>query len=141
MLMPLIDDGSVALTLDVLLSTRLVHLVSGLDEEEHFDIRRDGKPTTISGYTEWVSLSSPVISLGWDWHVDPLRGPPWCVRSAPPRSNIRLLDERNREVEWTRSQLALSGVIDALPWQECTQAAIAARYAPFAELIARARRS
>lgn len=133
-------DGTVTMTLDALLSTSLVHLVSGLDEEEHPDLRHDGKATTISGYTEWVGSANPTLSLGWDWHVDPLRGPPWCVRSAAPRSNICLLDERGREVDWNRAQLALSGVVDALAWQECTQAAIAARYAPLAELIARTRR-
>jgi hypothetical protein len=130
-----LDDGCVDLRLDALLSIPLVHLVSGLDEEERFDIKRDGKQTTISGYTEWVSTCEPIISLGWDWHLDPLLGAPWCVRSSLPRSNIRLIDERNREVEWRRSQTALAGVVDALSWQEPTQAAIASRYAWFAEML------
>ena len=123
------------LRLDSLLSTPLVHLVSGLDEEERVDIKRDGQQTTISGYTEWVSTCEPIISLGWDWHLDPLRGAPWFVRSSPPRSNIRLLDDSMREVEWRRSQLALEGVVDAMSWQECTQAAIASRYAWFADML------
>ncbi len=135
-----LDEGCVSLRLDTLLSIPLVHLVSGLDEEERVDIKRDGKQTTISGYTEWVSASEPAISLGWDWHLDPLRGAPWFVRSSPPRSNIRLLDERLREVEWRRSQVALAGVVDALSWQEGTQAAIASRYAWLAELLTLASR-
>jgi len=130
-----LDEGCVSLRLDSLLSTPLVHLVSGLDEEERVDLKRDGKQTTISGYTEWVSASEPTISLGWDWHLNPLRGAPWCVRSSLPRSNIRLLDESMREVEWRRSQLALAGVVDAMSWQESTQAAIASRYAWFAEML------
>jgi hypothetical protein len=130
-----LDAGCVELPLDALLAIPLVHLVSGLDEEEHVDIKHDGKQTTISGYTEWVSTFEPIISLGWDWHLDPLRGAPWFVRSSPPRSNIRLLDERRREVEWHRSQVALAGVVDALSWQESTQAAIASRYAWFAEML------
>jgi len=130
-----LDEGCVELRLDSLLATPLVHLVSGLDEEDGVDLKHDGKQTTISGYTEWVSTSEPIISLGWDWHLDPLRGAPWCVRSSPPRSNIRLLDESMREVEWRKSQLALEGVVDALSWQEGTQAAIASRYAWFAELL------
>jgi hypothetical protein len=130
-----LDEGCVELPLDALLATPLVHLVSGLDEDERVDIKRDGKQTTISGYTEWVSASAPVISIGWDWHLDPLRGAPWFVRSSPPRSNIRLLDERNREVEWRRSQTAIAGFVDALSWQEGTQAAIASRYAWLAEML------
>jgi hypothetical protein len=130
-----LEAGCVDLRLDALLSTPLVHLVSGLDEEDRVDIARDGQQTTISGYTEWVSTVEPIISLGWDWHLDPLRGAPWCVRSSPPRSNIRLLDELAREVEWRRSQVALAGVVDALSWQDFTQAAITARYAWFAEIL------
>jgi hypothetical protein len=134
MAMTNLDEGCVELSLDALLSTPLIHLVSGLDEEERVDLTRDGKQTTISGYTEWVSQSTPTISLGWDWHLDPLQRS-WCVRSSPPRSNIRLLDERMREVEWRRSQIALAGVVDALSWQDITQAAIASRYAWFAQLL------
>ena len=133
--MSTIDAGCVDLRLDTLLSIPLVHFVSGLDEEQPADMKRDGRLTTISGFTEWVSTSAPVISLGWDWHLDPMRGAPWCVRSSPPRSNVRLLDEGMQEVEWRRSQLALGGVVDALSWQERTQAAIASRYAWFAAIL------
>jgi Domain of unknown function (DUF4902) len=130
-----LDSGCVNLRLDTLLSIPLVHFVSGLDEEQRVDIKRDGEQTTISGYTEWVSTTPPIISLGWDWRLDTLRATPWCVRTSPPRSNIRLLDENMREVEWRRAQLALGGVVDALSWQERTQSAIASRYAWFAEIL------
>jgi hypothetical protein len=135
-----LDTGCVNLRLDALLATPLVHFVSGLDEEENVDIKRDGKQTTISGYTEWVSTSAPIISLGWDWHLDTLRSAPWFVRTSAPRSNIRLLDDGLREVEWRRTQLALGGVVDALSWREPTQAAIASRYAWFAEILSLASR-
>ena len=136
-----LDPGCVNLRLDALLSIPLVHFVSGLDEEKDVDIKCDGKQTTISGYTEWVSASSPVISLGWDWRLDTLRSSPWFVRTSPPRTNIRLLDEGLREVEWRRSQLAIGGVVDALSWQERTQAAIVMRYAWFAEIFSLASRA
>ena len=135
-----LDAGCVNLRLDALLAMPLVHFVSGLDEEENVDINRDGKQTTISGYTEWVSTSEPIVSIGWDWRLDTLRSAPWFVRTSPPRSNIRLLDDGMREVEWRPTQLALGGVVDALPWQAPTQAAIASRYAWFAKILSFASR-
>ena len=135
-----LDAGSVRLSLDALLSIPLVHFASGLDEEERVDLTRDGKQTVISGYTEWVSTTQPIVSLGWDWQLDPLLGAPWIARSSPPRTNIQLLDDQMREVEWRRAQIALAGVVDALSWQEPTQAAIASRYAWFAEMITLASR-
>jgi len=64
------EDGYVRLTLEAFLVTSLVHLVSGLDEDSPLISQEGGSLARISGYTEWVSATPPIITLGWDWWLD-----------------------------------------------------------------------
>ena len=119
--------GLVRLSLDEALSSTLVHLASGLDEET---APRGccGCATHISGYTEWVSRGAPVITLGWDWRICACPWPPLWQRLGTPRSNVMLVDAARHDVGWQRNLMMLTTLIDALPWSECTSRAIALRY-------------
>jgi hypothetical protein len=56
-------NGLIRLTVDELTSASLVHLSSGIDEQEQ-PTRVCGRATSICGYTEWISQHPPVITLG-----------------------------------------------------------------------------
>lgn len=91
-MMTLSDDGLIRLTLETLRTIPFTHLLSGLDVH-------DGSPPIceaasldpISGYTEWLSTTSPAITLGWDWWLD-VRSPGYRLRcwSGCSGSNLRL---------------------------------------------------
>jgi hypothetical protein len=119
--------GLVRLSLDEVLSAVLVHLASGLDEDGPAHGRRD-HATCLSGYTEWVSRSTPVITLGWDWYICPCQGPLLWRRLGTPRSNVMFVDEARIDVDWSRNLAMLVTLVDALPWGECTGQALALRY-------------
>lgn len=115
------DDGFLRMSLDDLLSTPLLHLVSGLDGVVRQFTSRCGSPTDISGYTEWVSASDPQVSLGWSWRLD-MYADGCCrlTRVGLPYSNVMLVDEKCRDYEWGRSLELLATIVDAMPWRDKT---------------------
>jgi hypothetical protein len=86
-----------------------------------------GCETTISGYTEWVSASCPVVSIGWDWHISLLTAqrPFVWSRLGQPRSNVMLVYSSGNDTGWQKNLELLSTVVDALPWQEQLSHAVA----------------
>ena len=122
------SDGFLRLPLDNVLSSRIIHIASGLDNERNIDTKSCGRVTSISGYTEWVSASKPAISLGWDWCLEERYGEVRCVRIGLPRSNVMLIDSKSRDYGWTRNLEILATVVDSISWAEHTRRVIAERY-------------
>lgn len=116
--MKISPNGLIQLTIDELLDTPVVHLVSGVDLEDLAPLSACGRPTTISGYTEWGCLRKPALSLGWDWCVRIESSGIFWKRMDLPRTNIMLVDGQGNNTEWTRNLERLAMVVDALPWVE-----------------------
>lgn len=114
-------DGLLRLSIDELLSLPIHHLMSAVDLD--LVVPRTavcGCETTISGYTEWVSASCPVVSIGWDWHISlwTAQRPFAWARLGQPRSNVMLVYSTGNDTGWHKNLELLSTVVDALPWQE-----------------------
>jgi len=122
-------DGFLRLPLETILSTPLIHVVSALDDDDHVDPPECGHQTSITGYTEWASVSDPRVSLGWDWRLDAEHGHVTCVRVGLPRSNVMLIDAAERDYGWDKNLAILATVVDAIPWVEPTCRAVNERYA------------
>lgn len=114
-------DGLLRLSIDELLSLPIHHLMSAVDTDlAPSPGAACGSQTTISGYTEWVSASCPVVSIGWDWHIclwATQRPFTWC-RLGQPRSNVMLVYSSGSDTGWRKNLELLATVVDALPWQE-----------------------
>ncbi|GAA5785360.1 DUF4902 domain-containing protein [Chitiniphilus shinanonensis] len=121
------EDGLIHLSIDELLSLRLLHLLSGLDHEAG---ERDvcGSMSQIRGYTEWVSTTQPAVSLGWDWCIRPVFQGLALLRVGEVRSNVCLVNESGHAAPWQRNLEALAMVADALPWKETVPAVIQQHY-------------
>lgn len=124
-------DGYLRLPLVKLLSSRLTHVLSGLDDEPDRALADCGCPTSVTGYTEWASTSAPIVSLGWDWKLEVRSDQVVFVRTGFPRSNIMLVDSTSVDYGYQRTQEALATVVDALHWRKYTRTAIEQRYANF----------
>lgn len=123
------DDGYVKLHLRSFRGIRMEHFVSGLEEEAHDGNLAEGAcASTIEGYTEWVSASAPIISLGWDWVFDPMRIPSMLVRQSSLRTNVMLLDNDGVEVGPFKTAVLLEAVLDCFGWQETVLDEIENRY-------------
>ena len=123
------EDSYVRLTLETLLVTPLVHLVSGLDEDSPIHSRDGGSLARISGYTEWVSAATPIITLGWDWWLDVSQGQTVYVRLGAPRCNVMLVDTMQRDLGSAKTSGLLETAIDALAWRDEVHKHIITRYA------------
>lgn len=122
-----LHDGFLRVPLDEVLSTRMIHLISGLDAASPAD-STCGMPATITGYTEWISEGSLGVSIGWDWRMDTQQGRIACIRVGLPRSNVMLVDAARRDYGWVKNLEVLATVVDAMPWSDVTRAAIGSRY-------------
>lgn len=119
------DDGRIRLHLAELRAVHLLHLISGLDENIPDTISAGALPTTISGYTEWVSDTVPVISIGWDWQMSDSSRP---VRVGEPRSNLALQDAEQLDTACIETAVLLEAFVDTLDWQRVVLHQIVARY-------------
>ena len=122
------SDGLIRLSIDELLSMPITHLISGLDVEDAAQAMVCGQETSISGYTEWSSNSTPPISIGWDWCIQPTACHPYWIRVGAPRSNVMLVYATGDDAGWSKNLEILSTVVDALPWRELIPQVVAARY-------------
>ena len=84
-------DGYIRVQRDVLGSLQLVHLVSGLSDEVVPAGHRARIGTGTSGYTEWVTPSTPAISIGWEWVACATDGGPVPRRVGQPYGNVMIM--------------------------------------------------
>lgn len=121
-------DGYVRLALPALHAAQLVHLLSGLDDDVPFTGPQGAQQTAISGYTEWLSSSTPTLTLGWDWELRARYGHVVCVRTSVPRSNIMLIGAANDDLGAAPTASLLATAVDAMPWQGAVLAAIGRKF-------------
>ena len=129
-MMILSDDGLVGLVLKNLRAIPFIHLLSGLDEHDGSPPSCEGASLDpISGYTEWVSTTSPMITLGWDWWLDVSATPCIYTHVGAPRSNVMIVDAQHRDLGRRKTDAALGTLISTLSWQAAVAKHIGSRYA------------
>jgi hypothetical protein len=112
------QDGYLRLTLSAFRAIALRHLFSGLDTDteapDHY--AAGASAASILGFTEWVSETTPAVSLGWDWRLDTNAGTPRYVRDGEVRSNIMLIEPGLGDLGDLATSATLSAAVDALSW-------------------------
>lgn len=106
----------------------MVHLLSGLDGEKNDSNQSQTNACGISGYTEWVSSTTPVVTIGWDWRLEIAKGTARYVLEGFPRSNLMFLDAERRDLGPIRTAAMLKASVEAIGWQAETYKAISAKY-------------
>jgi hypothetical protein len=110
-------DGYIRLTVESVKATVYVHLLSGLDEA---GVKPEGEgavSSEISGYSEWVSQTVPVITLGWDWFLDCGGGAQNLRRVGTPSSNVMVIDSDKNDIGYQATMELLCSVVDSMAWQ------------------------
>jgi hypothetical protein len=125
-------DGYVRLTLSTFRAIALRHLFSGLDQDEDEAARAStaigASKSSILGFTEWVSDTTPAVSLGWDWRVNTIGGGARYVRDSEVRSNVMLVEPGLGDLGDLATSATLSTAVDALAWQAETNHYISNQY-------------
>jgi len=117
-------DGFIRVTLSKLYLIQLEHLFSAIDESTEDAQFTGAVACGITGYTEWVSQSTPVISVGWDWEVQTSIGRANLSRLAEPRTNLMIVDKSFKDVGQEQSNQHIAKLIDRTEWQAATEVAI-----------------
>jgi hypothetical protein len=124
-------DGHVRLTLDTLLTIRFSHSMSGVYEDTSILTGEGARLSATYGYTEWVSTTKPLLSLGWDWQLGVSQATLQYSYSRIdcPYSNIMIVDEQLRDLGAPKTVALLESIIDLMRWQTEVDEHIVARYA------------
>ncbi len=93
------------------------HLSSGLYQEDPLDAFCNAKETTITGYTEWVSKSTPQVSLGWDWQLVYVDGKVNFSALGQPFTNLMLDNSQGRALGWDSTLALLQQWLQRFNWQ------------------------
>lgn len=112
----MIVDGQIRMSIEDVNKLELIHLISGLDDDGPAMPASSAMLTTITGYTEWVTEGTPVVTLGWDWQMLAQQQVKLC-RVGSPRSNLMLQDALLRDLGHEKSELLLEVFIDGFDWQ------------------------
>ena len=122
-------DGYLRMTVETFKSIPLAHMLSGLDDDDLGSVQSQAGACSISGYTEWISSTTPTVTIGWDWYIEAHQGRPRYVLAGFPRSNLMFLDAERRDLGSVRTAALLKAAVETIPWQQETANAISARYA------------
>ena len=129
-MLTIFPDGYMRLTVEELRQISLVHLLSGLDEDNPALLQGGATFSEITGYSEWVSTTSPAISIGWDWMLQSSQaGAVYYERASDPRSNLMLIDTQQRDLGPAKTATLIGKVVDKIVWRSVVQDYISTRYA------------
>lgn len=121
------DTGYIHLTMEELCGVALVHLLSGVDPQDGACCA-DAVATTITGYTEWVSVGEAALTIGWDWQMRTDGDTVRLQRLGAPSSNLMLQSCARRDLGHQATVVLLQEYLDRFNWQVATLACIDARY-------------
>ncbi|MBK5142650.1 DUF4902 domain-containing protein [Budviciaceae bacterium BWR-B9] len=114
-------DYRIKVDLDFFKNVEFTHLYSAAHAEPE-DLRfQEGVLTAITGYTEWVSQISPVLSIGWDWELRYENANCQYVKIGPVFSNIAFHMDENLQNEMDEEeyvQQLLDSKIAEIEWSE-----------------------
>ena len=112
LILKLSDDGFVRMNFTDLMKESLSHLISIKEE-----IKVSEPFTTIFGYTEWISVTVPIISVGWDWKMSYDDRFVKIVKVGQPRSNVMLLDYMKCDIGLDHTESLMGQKIDTIGWE------------------------
>jgi hypothetical protein len=123
------NDGYLRLSQARMRAIPLTHLISGLDADPGGAGTVGATRAAIAGYTEWISLTIPALSLGWDWVLESADRELRYLRVGEPRSNIMLLDHLGQDLGFMPTAIALALLVDEINWQDTVARFVCTRYA------------
>lgn len=110
------ETGYIYLSLAELSDLILIHLISGVDEDDPMLGFNAAIETSITGYTEWISEGRE-ISIGWDWQMLAGDSAARLIRISLPSSNVMLQSPGKIDLGPQATARLLSAFIDEFDWQ------------------------
>ncbi len=86
--------------------------------EPNTELANHSNLTDIQGYSEWVSVTQPVISISWDWQIHYRQGEKDYSMLGQPFSNLLLQDPHQQDLSYTENLSVLATWLDTLNWKK-----------------------
>lgn len=112
----LLSNGVICVRKTVLPSIVFVHFHSQFEALLPREEKSDWKNIE-TGSTEWISVNTPTISVGWDWKLKWHAGSQRLDRLDSYRSNLRIVDEHDVEVDVLTAEAMLTTVFRQCSWE------------------------
>lgn len=116
-------DGYIRIRLSNLDVLPFVHLFSESDDGFLQELQSQTIPARCAGFSEWISDTTPPISIGWGWfvHSDSER-----MLLAPDgvRSNVMLIDTQGYDLGPQKTASLFGAWLSAFEWQPAVSTAL-----------------
>lgn len=122
-------DGYIRIPAAILESVQLAHLDSGIYSAQDQSLKKDRTRCTINGYTEWISLSKPCVSISWDWNLVTYGGEPGIIKTGDVYTNLMVQNDANIDLPERESLRLLSNTLAHLDWKSKVRSFITEKYA------------
>lgn len=111
------SDGYVRTSLATLSALPFIHFASDSDLEFLTELKMQTVPALAAGFSEWISTTAPVVSLGWGWFIHSASK---RLLLAPDivRSNVMLVDARGYDLGQKLTSSLCWSWLTAYNWQE-----------------------
>jgi len=116
-------DGYIRLSLKHLSELPFTHLNSDVDPEILEDLQMQTVPAAAAGYSEWTSITTPAISLGWSWFVHSRSGQLLLAPEAV-RSNVMLVDARGYDLGQMATSFLFATWLATHEWKNVVSTAV-----------------
>ena len=122
------DDGYIRLSSSEIELIPFYHLASEVMLSSKKRGRLNDTEEEISGISEWVSKTFPMVSISWDWRLDYSKRPIGYNMIGLPYSNVMLCDKSRKDIGVDITRNWLSEFVKTLNWREELRAYIAINY-------------
>ena len=122
-----LNDGHLRLDYKKAISIEWTHLLSGVYGDEF----NESSKTHISGYTEWISRTHPVISISWDWKIDCSTKQLYYLLTGKIFSNLMLTHSTSgADLGYEETNEYLLNLVHHLDWEKTVSTYIEEQYQP-----------
>jgi hypothetical protein len=116
-------DGYIRLSLEHLSQLPFMHLASDIDATILQDLQHQAVPALAAGYSEWISNTTPAISLGWSWFIH-RRSHKLLPAPEAVRSNVMLVDVHGYDLGSTTTSFLFTTWLAMHDWQHAVTASL-----------------
>jgi hypothetical protein len=119
------SDGYIRLPLNDLSTLPFIHLASDSDSDFLAELQAQTIPALAAGFSEWMSETTPAISVGWGWYI---HSPSRRLLLAPDavRTNVMLTDIYGYDLGPTVTSNLFGSWLTIYDWQRAVSVALKA---------------
>jgi len=109
-------DGYIRLSLATLSNLPFTHLASEIDPDFLVELKTQTVAAYAAGFSEWISDTTPTISIGWGWFIHN-RSRRLLLAPEAIRSNVMLIDSHGYDLGTATTSHLFRTWLAAYDWQ------------------------